>query len=181
VAARLPYWPGVHRAGLSAISVELDEAIVPARGGGRLTATRHTALGDAYFARDRLGARRMNCPRRGLTTTRCWCGSPTITSRGATPTPWRAGAVAVRPDDPAVYYRLAVLTAATAPDEAAARLTLVAQKSPDLAPAVQIILDAIAAGQATGSPEVTFAKVGYAFEQLSEWALAELALARAVN
>jgi tetratricopeptide (TPR) repeat protein len=89
--------------------------------------------------------------------------------------------IALRPKDPAVYYRLALLTAATDPDSAPARLALAAGISPSLAPATQVVIDAVQAGQASGDRAALFGKVGYALVQLSEWRLAQEALTHAVT
>ncbi|MCC7359586.1 MAG: tetratricopeptide repeat protein [Anaerolineales bacterium] len=191
VAARLPYSAQAqHRAGLAAISAErFDDAIRYLKAAAALdgwTATRHTALGDAYLAQGNLEAALAewelalaDLPNDDALLVRLANNYETAGRYADAVTTLNALA-AVRPNDPTVFYRLAVLTAATAPNDAPPRLALVAAQSPDLAPAVQLLLDAIAAGQANGNPEVTFAKVGYAFEQLSEWRLAELALAQAV-
>jgi tetratricopeptide (TPR) repeat protein len=87
----------------------------------------------------------------------------------------------LRPKDSAVYYRLALLTAATVPEDAPARLALAAAVAPNLAPATRTLIDAIQAGQASGDRAATFGKVGYALIQLSEWRLAQEALTRAVT
>jgi len=86
----------------------------------------------------------------------------------------------LRRTDPLVHYRLALLTAAAAPADALARLILVAELSPDLAPNAESLSRAIEAGRAAGDEAYTFGRVGFAFVQLKEWALAELALTRAV-
>jgi tetratricopeptide (TPR) repeat protein len=85
----------------------------------------------------------------------------------------------LRRTDSLVHYRLALLTAATSPTDALARLTLVASLSADLAPNAQALSQAIEAGRATGDEAYTFGRVGFAFVQLKEWGLAELALTRA--
>ncbi len=87
----------------------------------------------------------------------------------------------LRPSDGAVYYRLAVLTAATAPDQAPARLAVAAAISPTLGAATKSLVDAIQSGEATGDQAYVFGKVGFALEQLSEWRLAEEALTHAVT
>jgi tetratricopeptide (TPR) repeat protein len=87
----------------------------------------------------------------------------------------------LRPNDAAVYYRLALLTAATAPDEAPARLAVAAGIAPNLAPATKTLIDAIQSGQSTGDRAYVFGKVGFALVQLSEWRLAEEALTHAVT
>lgn len=84
-----------------------------------------------------------------------------------------------RATDPAAYYRLALLTAATAPAEAISTLVLTVELAPELAPTVQAVQHAIEAGQAIGNEVYTFARVGFTFIQLKEYALAELALSRA--
>jgi tetratricopeptide (TPR) repeat protein len=88
---------------------------------------------------------------------------------------------ALRPSDPLVHYRLALLTAAAAPADALARLALVAELAPDLAPNVEALTQAVEAGRASGDEAYTFGRVGFAFIQLKEWALAELALTRAIS
>jgi len=192
VAARLPnYGYAQHRAGLAAISAErFEDATRFLKAAAALdgwTATRHTALGDAYFGQGNTEAALAEwelalaeTPEDDALLVRL---ANNYEAAGRYP---EAVAVLntltrVRPDDPTVFYRLAVLSAATSPTDAPARLLVVAELAPDLAASVQVLLDAIAAGQATGDPAVTFAKVGYAFEQLGEWRLAEEALARAVN
>ncbi len=87
----------------------------------------------------------------------------------------------LRPKDSAVYYRLALLTAATDPEAAPSRLALTAGLAPSLAPATQMMIDAIQAGEASGDQSAIFGKVGYALIQLSEWRLAEEALTHAVT
>ncbi len=87
----------------------------------------------------------------------------------------------LRRTDPLVHYRLALLTAVTTPTDALARLTLVAGMSPDLAPNAQALTEAIEAGRASKNEAYTFGRVGFALIQLQEWALAELALTRAVT
>jgi Flp pilus assembly protein TadD len=87
----------------------------------------------------------------------------------------------VRRGDPAVEYRLALLTAVTTPAEALARLVRTASLAPDLAPSANAIARAIEVGQAAGDEAYTFGQVGFALIQLGEWALAELALTRAVE
>jgi tetratricopeptide (TPR) repeat protein len=87
----------------------------------------------------------------------------------------------LRPQDAAVYYRLALLTAATSPEDASARLALAAGVSPSLSPATKTLIDAIQEGEASGDRAYVFGKVGYALVQLSEWRLAEEALTHAVT
>src|SRR6185295_19042882 len=52
--------------------------------------------------------------------------------------------------------------------------------APQFAPQARSLIDAIQAGEASGSPAYTFGLVGFALVQLSEWRLAEEALSRAV-
>jgi tetratricopeptide (TPR) repeat protein len=86
----------------------------------------------------------------------------------------------LRPADAVVHYRLALLTAATAPADALARLTLAGTLSSELAASTQALTQAIEEGQRSGDEAYLFGRVGFAFVQLKEWGLAELALARAV-
>jgi tetratricopeptide (TPR) repeat protein len=81
---------------------------------------------------------------------------------------------------PEMQYRLALLTAATSPAEAAARLAAAAQVAPDRAESALALQQAIQTGLKSGDEAYTFGLVGFAFIQLDEWALAELALTRAV-
>jgi tetratricopeptide (TPR) repeat protein len=87
----------------------------------------------------------------------------------------------VRANDTSVLYRLALLTAATAPEEALSRLALAADIAPDLQPATSLLMDAIEAGRASADDAYTFGRVGYALIQLKEWPLAEVALTQAIN
>lgn len=87
----------------------------------------------------------------------------------------------VRKNDSAVYYRLALLSAVTHPATALARLTILADLTPALAPQAQLLKQAIETGQASGDEAYTFARVGFTLTQLQEWGLAELALTRAVT
>lgn len=81
--------------------------------------------------------------------------------------------------DPAALYRLCLLTVATTPEEAPARLSRLAELAPAYATVAQQLLNAVQEGQATNNPAYTLARVGFEFVQLQEWALAELALTRA--
>jgi tetratricopeptide (TPR) repeat protein len=87
----------------------------------------------------------------------------------------------VRANDAAVFYRLALLTAATVPAQAPARLAIVTEIAPQFAPQARSLIDAIQTGEASGSPAYTFGLVGFALIQLSEWRLAEEALTHAVG
>ncbi|MCS6909573.1 MAG: tetratricopeptide repeat protein [Anaerolineales bacterium] len=83
--------------------------------------------------------------------------------------------------EPAVLYRLALITAATAPAEAIAPLTVAAEVPSDFATAARKLRSALQEAQAQGIPAYTFGRVGYELVQLQEWALAEHALAQAVT
>lgn len=83
--------------------------------------------------------------------------------------------------DPAVLYRLALITAATAPASAIAPLTVAAEVPSDFAPTARSLRSAIQAAQAQGLPAYLFGRVGYELVQLQEWALAEHALTQAVT
>jgi tetratricopeptide (TPR) repeat protein len=191
-AARLPYSAyAQHRAGLAAISAgRFDAAIRHLNAAAALdgwTTTRRIALGDANLGRGDVPAAiaqwelaLADNPEDDALLVRL--------ARNYESTGRYADAVRVlntlarlRGSDAAVYYRLALLAAASAPLEAPARLALVAEVDPALAPTMQVLLHAIQAGQATGDTAAVFAQVGRAFEELGEWRLAEEALSRAVG
>jgi len=86
----------------------------------------------------------------------------------------------VRPTDPNVSYRLALLKAVIDPAEALARLRLVVATSPPLALNAWRLIDAVEAGEASGDEAYMSGRVGFALIQLEEWRLAEAALTRAV-
>lgn len=83
--------------------------------------------------------------------------------------------------DPAMLYRLALITAATAPAEAVAPLTVAAEVPSEFASAARRLRSAVQEAQAQGIPAYTFGRVGYELVQLQEWALAEQALNQAVT
>jgi len=191
-AARLPYSGyAANRAGLAEISAgRFDDAIrslFRATDIDGWTTARRVALGDAYLGKgdaasavsqwetalatdptdDGLLARLANL----YEAAGRYADAATVLNQ----------LVQLRPTDPAVYYRLALLTAATNPEAAPAKLALAAGVSPSLAPATQVVLAAIQAGQASGDRAALFGKVGYALIQLTEWRLAEEALTQAVT
>lgn len=88
-------------------------------------------------------------------------------------------ALAQQRSEPQAYYRLALLTAATAPADALPRLRLVADLDASFAAAAEGLLTAIGAGQASGSDAYLFGRVGFELVRLAEWELAELALSQA--
>ncbi len=191
-AARLPYDAYAnHRAGLSEISAErFGEAVrhlLLAAALEGFTPARRVALGDAYAgledpaaAREQWALALAETPNDDALLARL---ANSYEAAGQYPE-----AIAtlnelarVRGNDTSVFYRLALLTAATAPDEASSRLALAAEVAPELAPATSLLMDAIEAGRASGDAAYTFGRVGYALIQLSEWPLAEVALTQAVN
>jgi tetratricopeptide (TPR) repeat protein len=86
-----------------------------------------------------------------------------------------------RSTDALVQYRLALLTAVTDPGAALSRLAVAAGLSPEVAPNARALTESIEAGQSSGDEAYTFGRVGYTLIQLKEWALAEIALTRAVE
>lgn len=84
-------------------------------------------------------------------------------------------------NDPALLYRLAVLTAATQPDAAAARLSAVAALPSDYTARADRLLRAVQAGQDSGDAAYLYGRVGYELLQLQEWPLAEAALTQAIK
>jgi len=188
---RLPYSGYVaYRAGLADISAKQFDAAARLLETSAIldgwTPTKHVALGDAYFGLDR----RIEAVRQWELALDDLPEDEALLARLANnyeAAGRYAEAVAtlkilarVRSGDTAVYYRLALLTAATAPDEAVAYLTLVAGLSPELAPTAEFLQQSIELGQSTGDAAYTFGRVGFAFVQLEEWALAELAFTRSV-
>ncbi len=191
-AARLPYSGyAQNRAGLAAISAgRWEEAIKFLHAAALLdgwTAARRIALGDAYLGQGDVGAalQQWETALADLPDDDALLVRLARNYEAAGRYPEAVGALnalaRLRGSDATVYYRLAVLTAATSPADAPARLAIVAELSPELAPLTQLLINAIRDGQATGDDAVTFAKVGYAFETLGEWRLAEEALTRAVT
>lgn len=83
--------------------------------------------------------------------------------------------------DPAMLYRLALLTAVTKPDEAVARLSVVTNVPSEYTPRAQTLQRAVEAGLSQNDPAYTFGRVGYELIQFQEWALAEHALLQAVT
>jgi tetratricopeptide (TPR) repeat protein len=83
--------------------------------------------------------------------------------------------------DPALLYRLALLTAATRPGEANARLEVAASTPSQFASNAAALLQALREAQAANDEAYLFGRVGYELIQLQEWALAEHALTQAVT
>jgi tetratricopeptide (TPR) repeat protein len=191
VAARLPYSAyAQHRAGLAVISAgRFDAAIRHLHTAAALegwTTTRRIALGDAYLGQDDMPAAigqweqaLADSPEDDALLVRL-ARNYEASGRYSDAVRVLNTLARLRGSDAAVYYRLALLSAASTPPEAPARLALVAEIDPALAPTVQVVLSAIQVGQATGDNAVVFAQVGRAFEELGEWRLAEEALSRAV-
>lgn len=191
-AARLPYSAYAnHRAGLSEISAgRFSDAIrhlLKAAQVDGFTPTRRIALGDAYAglddaakAREQWALALAETPDDGALLARL---ANSYEAAGLYPE-----AIAtltelarVRGDDTSVLYRLALLTAATAPTEALSRLTLAADIAPEVAPATRLLVEAVEAGRASGDEAYTFGRVGFALIQLKEWRLAEVALTQAIQ
>lgn len=87
----------------------------------------------------------------------------------------------LQPENTAALYRLALLTVATAPNDAPARLSLLAELAPNYADTAHRLLNAIQESQATNNIVYSFGRVGFELLQLQEWALAEVALTQAVT
>jgi tetratricopeptide (TPR) repeat protein len=189
---RLPYSGYVaYRAGLADISAKQFDAaarllqISAALDGW--TPTKHVALGDAYFGLNRRDDALQQWERalKDLPDDDGLLARLANNYEAAGRYPEAMAALKtlahLRVDDAAVYYRLALLTAAAAPDEATTYLTLAAGLSPDLAPTADYLRESIELGQSTGDAAYTFGRVGFAFVQMQEWTLAELAFARAIE
>ena len=190
-AARLPFdAQAASRAGLAEISAgRYDAAIRHLSAAAALegwTAARHVALGDAYAglgdsksALAQWELARAETPEDDGLLARL-ANQYEAAGRFADAIDVLAVLARVRANDPAVFYRLALLTAATAPADAPARLAVVAEIAPELAAPARSLIDAIQTGQASGNDAYTYGLVGFALIQLSEWRLAEEALSRAV-
>ncbi len=83
--------------------------------------------------------------------------------------------------EPALLYRLALLTAATTPEAAIAPLTTVANFPSDYTARAEQLLRAVQDGLVPADDAYLFGRVGYELIQLQEWALAERALSEAVT
>jgi tetratricopeptide (TPR) repeat protein len=191
-AARLPYDGSVvYRAGLADISAQkYESAIERIQAAAALdgwTPARRIALGDAFLgsgdrpqALEQWELALQNLPADDNLLVRL---ANNYEAEGRYPEAVDALSqlAQVRANDPAVYYRLALLTAVTSPAEALARLARAESLAPDLAPKTSAIAKAIQTGQASGDEAYTFGQVGFALIQLNEWGLAELALTHAVN
>jgi tetratricopeptide (TPR) repeat protein len=190
-AVRMPYASHVvYRAGLAEISAgRFDAAIRHISAAAELdgwTYTRHTALGDAYSGlgqveaalaewelalaensqdQDLLARLATNYERAGR-----YSDAIEILSR----------LVQLRNGDVSAYYRLALLTAATDPPAALARLAVLSEIRPEYGGVASVLRAAIEAGSVAGERSYLFARVGFAFVQLDEWGLAELALGQAI-
>lgn len=81
---------------------------------------------------------------------------------------------------PAILYRLALLTTATAPADAAARLSAVTVLPSEFSARAEHLLRAVQAGLEQADPAYLYGRMGYELIQLEEWALAEHALRQAV-
>ncbi len=190
-AARLPYAGyAAYRAGLADVSAQrYAEAVAQLQTAAALsgwTPTLHTALGDAYLgqglreaALEQWNSALAEKPQDDGLLARLANSYEALNRYPEAIAALRALAQ-VRGNDAAVYYRLALLTAATEPAQALSTLALVAGFAPSLTPTTQALQQAIETGQASGSEAYTFARVGFTFIQLKEYALAELALSRAV-
>ncbi len=191
-AARLPYSGyALGRAGLAEISAaRFDAAIQHLFAAANLegwTTARRVALGDAYLGKGDTAAAiaqwetalAANPNDDGLLAR--LANQYEAAGRFADAANVLNQLAQLRPTDGAVYYRLAVLTAATAPDRASARLAVAAAISPTLGAATRSLVDAIQSGEATGDQAYVFGKVGFALEQLAEWRLAVEALTHAVT
>jgi tetratricopeptide (TPR) repeat protein len=191
-AGRLPYDPSLNqRAGLAAISAgRFSDAIrylSRAADQDGWTPARRVALGDAYAGLQDVASARTQwelalaeAPDDDALLARL-----ANSYEAAGMYPEAIGTLTrlaqVRGNDTSVLYRLALLTAVTAPEQAASRLVLAGDVAPDLAPATRLLITAIEEGRAAGSDAYTFGRVGFALIQLKEWPLAEVALTQAVN
>ena len=190
-AERLPYaGPVVYRAGLAELSAgRFELAVQHIRLSTELdgwTPEKHMALGDAYLGQDNRSAATdqwalaLKDRPTDMALLQRLANNYEATGHYTETIAILGSLVALGQATPEMYYRLALLTAATAPDEALARLAVVAAMSPDRAANAKVLTQAIQAGQQANDEAYTFGLTGFAFVQLQEWPLAELALTRAV-
>jgi tetratricopeptide (TPR) repeat protein len=191
IAARLPFdGQAAHRAGLAEISDgRFDAAIRHLNAAAALegwTSARRIAVGDAYqgigdseSALAQWELARADAPEDDGLLARL-ANQYEAAGRYANAIEVLTVLARVRANDASVFYRLALLTAATVPAEATARLAIVIEIAPQFAPQARSLIDAIQTGEASGNAAYTFGLVGFALVQLSEWRLAEEALGRAV-
>lgn len=83
--------------------------------------------------------------------------------------------------EPALLYRLALLTATTTPETAIAPLTTVTNFPSEYTVRAEQLLRAVQDGLSPDDDAYLFGRVGYELIQLQEWALAEYALTQAVT
>lgn len=90
-------------------------------------------------------------------------------------------ALAFSPNDPQLYYRLGVLTAVTAPEEASTYLKEATQRDPSLAAKLQPLNDGLSLGLVKGDPAYAYLLAGRGVASLDRWDLAAEAFLRAVK
>lgn len=192
VAARLPYdGRMVYRAGLAELSAgRFEAASARIRRAASLlgwTPAMRVALGDAYFGE---GSRAEAIAQweqalRDLPKDESLLARLAASYEALGQYPQALEMLARRAQtqtpDPAARYRLALLTAATAPADANARLAEVVNTPSDFSSKAAALQQAIRDAEAVGDPAYTFGRVGYTLIQLQEWALAEYALTQAVT
>jgi tetratricopeptide (TPR) repeat protein len=190
-SARLPYDGYIeYRAGLADISAQRFEPAIRRlkRAGDRLgwTPTLRVALGDAYLGYgDRAAAVEqwehalVDLPADRALRQRLANNYEVL---GRYPEAIRVlnQRVEMGDTDPALLYRLAVLTAVTEPASAIARLNVVLGVPGPFASSAQALLGAVEGGLNEGDEAYTYGRVGFVLIQLEEWGLAEYALTRAL-
>jgi tetratricopeptide (TPR) repeat protein len=191
-AARLPYVSAVvYQAGLAEISAgryqQAVEHLWLASSQDGWTPDRRIALGDAYFglgkrdaATEQWALALQDRPQDTALLQRL-ATNYEASGRYTETVAILSSLVALGQATPEMYYRLAALTAAAAPAEALARLAVVIEIAPDRAANARTLKAAIEEGLRANNEAYTLALTGAAFEQLKEWALAEMALSQAVT
>jgi tetratricopeptide (TPR) repeat protein len=191
-AARLPYVGAVvYQAGLASISAgRYQQAVGQIELASTLdgwTPEKRIALGDAYFglakrdaATEQWALALKDRPTDAALLQRL-ATNYEASGRYTETVAILSSLVALGQATPEMYYRLAALTAAVSPAEALARLEVVIEIAPDRAANARALKAAIEEGQRAHNEAYTLALTGVAFEQLKEWALAEMALSRAVT
>ncbi len=191
-AARLPYVGSVvYQAGLAEISAGRYQQAVhhlsQAANQDGWTPDKRIALGDAYAglgkqdaATEQWALALKERPKDAALLQRL-AANYEATGRYTETVAILSSLVALGQATPDMYYRLAALTAAASPADALARLDVVIQIAPDHAADARALKAAIEQGLHAKDEAYTLALTGFTFIQLKEWALAEMALTRAVT
>lgn len=190
-ADRLPYVGSVaYKAGQAELAAgQYDLAIQHLQQSATLdgwTPDKRTALGDAYSGRgDQASATEQwtlalkDRPNDAALLQRL-AGSFENSGRYTDTVATLTSLVALGKATPDMQYRLALLTAADSPSDALPLLAVVVKIAPNHAADAKTFQQAIETGLQAKDEAYTYGLTGFAFIQIQEWALAEIALRHAV-